>query len=169
LATEPETVTPSQIWRDMTPEQRTRAAELFWGDGESMAQQVEAIQAIARQMRFRPQSVLGLAPDKRIRHLASMTRLSEPVASRLLVVYHLNDQRAMLEAFLDRLGIPHEHGLIAEEEHETPTPARLQEAAEALRAAFPVADVRVYLRTLAAQDPDTWGSVLPVVSAWPSA
>jgi hypothetical protein len=33
-----------------------------------------------------------------------------------------------------------------------------------LLAAFPAADVRVYLRTLAAQDPETWGALGPLVS-----
>jgi hypothetical protein len=70
----------------------------------------------------------------------------------------------MLEAFLDKLGIDHEHGLIAEGAKAVPAAPALREAAAALLAAFPAADVRVYLRTLAAQDPETWGALGPLVS-----
>ena len=169
MPTAPEPVTPTQIWREMTPAQRLRAAELFWNDGESVPQQAEAVQVIAIKLHFRPQSLLKLAPEKLAHHLASQSRISESLASRLLVVYHLGAQRPMLEAFLDRLGIAHENGLIADASEHTPTAENLKAAAEALRDAFPVDDVRVYLRTLAAQDPDTWGGVLPIVSAWPAA
>jgi hypothetical protein len=70
----------------------------------------------------------------------------------------------MLEAFLDKLGIAHEDGLIAEGAKDAPDESTLREAATALLAAFPAADVRVYLLTLAAQDPATWGPLVPIVS-----
>ena len=47
---------------------------------------------------------------------------------------------------------------------DAPDESKLREAAAALLAAFPAADVRVYLLTLAAQDPATWGPLLPIVS-----
>ncbi|MCX6550605.1 MAG: hypothetical protein NTY02_06315 [Acidobacteria bacterium] len=168
MSMETEPVTPSQIWREMTTEQRTAAAQAFWTDGESVPQQVEAVQAIARQLHFRPQSVLKLPVERRTHHLAAIHKVSESLASRMLVVYHLETRRPLLEAFLDRLGIAHEHGLIAESAAHTPAPEKLREAANALRDAFPPADVRVYLRTLAAQDPETWGGLVGIVSEWPA-
>jgi hypothetical protein len=89
--------------------------------------------------------------------------VTESLASRALVVYHLATRRPMLEAFLDSLGIAHEDGLIAEGAKAAPDEARLRAAAAALLAAFPPADVRVYLLTLAAQDPETWGPLGPIV------
>ena len=156
-------MTPAHIWREMTAEQRLAAAGALWSDPDSVHQQVEAVQAIARQLHFRPQSVLKLAPEKRARHLAALRIVPESLASRALVVYHLAAQRPMLEAFLDALGIPHENGLIAEGAKDAPGESKLREAAAVLLAAFPAADVRIYLFTLAAQDPATWGPLGPIV------
>ena len=155
--------TPAHIWRGMTAEQRLAAALALWSDSDSTQQQVEAVHAIAQQMHFRPQSVLKLAPEKRARHLAALRTVPESMASRALVVYHLTTQRPMLESFLDSLGIAHENGLITEGEKDAPGEPRLREAAAALLAAFPAADVRIYLLTLAAQDPATWGPLGSIV------
>jgi hypothetical protein len=157
-------MTPAHIWREMTAEQRLSAAAALWSDGDSTPQQAEAVHAVARQLHFRPQSVVRLAPEKLARHLASLRTVSESLASRALVVYHLTTQRPMLEAFLDTLGIAHENGLIAEGAKAVPEGPALREAAASLLAAFPAADVRVYLQTLAAQDPETWGPLGPIVS-----
>jgi hypothetical protein len=159
-----EALTPAKIWREMTPDQRLIAAGALWADPDSAPQQFEAVQAIARQLRFRPQSVMRLDAGKRARHLASLRSVSEPLASRALVVYHLAAHRPMLEAFLDTLGIAHEQGLIADGARESPEPAALREAVGALLARFPVADVRVYLRTLAAQDDAAWGALVPLMA-----
>jgi len=155
-------MTAAHIWRDMTAEQRLAAAEALWADADSTHQQVEAVQAIASHLHFRPQSVLKLPLEKRVRHLASLRAVSESLASRALAVYHLTAKRAMLETFLNALGIAHEDGLIAEGAKAAPEPAALRAAAAALLAAFPPADVRVYFLTLAAQDPATWGPLQPL-------
>ena len=145
-------------------------AEPFWTDEDSVPQQVEAVQAIAGQLHFRPQSVVKLAPEKLARHLASVPRVSESLAGRLLVVYHLSAPAAHARGVPRRSSASRTRdGLIAETEAHTPEPAALQAAADTLRAQFPAGDVRLYLRTLAAQDPDTWGGLLPIVSAWPAA
>jgi len=155
-------MTPAHIWREMSVEQRLAAAVALWDDGDSAPQQAEAVHAIARQLRFRPQSVLRLPAEKRARHLASLRIVSESLASRALVVYHLTTKRPMLAAFLDALGIAHEDGLIAEGAKDVPDADRLREAAAALLAQFPPADVRTYFLTLAVQDPATWGALGPL-------
>jgi hypothetical protein len=157
-------MTPAHIWREMTAEQRLTAAAALWADADSVPQQAEAVQAVARQLRFRPQSVLKLSAEKRARHLAALRTVPESLASRALVVYHLASRRPMLEAFLDSLGIAHEDGLIAEGAKDAPGPEKLRDAAAALLASFPPADVRVYLLTLAVQDPATWAPLEPIVS-----
>jgi len=157
-------MTPAHIWREMTPEQRLAAAGALWSDADSLQQQAEAVQTIARQLRFRPQSVLKLPIEKRARHLAGLRTVPESLASRALVVYHLATKRPMLAAFLDRLGITHEDGLIAEGAKDAPDASKLREAAASLLKAFPPTDVRIYLLTLAAQDPDTWGALGAVAS-----
>jgi hypothetical protein len=139
----------------MPPEQRLKVSEAFWADGESESQQAEALAAIARQLKFRVQTVQKLPTDRKIRYLASVAGVSDAVSGRALVVYHLACQRPMLRALLDRLGIAHEDGLISEEMPPLDQ-ARLADAVAGIGAQFPAEDVRLYLGTLLAQDPDTW-------------
>jgi len=103
--------------------------------------------------------VISLPVDKKARHLIAVGAVSELVAARLLVAYHLAHQRPMMGAFLDALGIAHEEGLINEDEVEAPSDERLAQAAKAIAAAYPADDVALYLSTLIWQDPDTWGGL----------
>ncbi len=157
LATEDAPLTLARLWREMTPVQRTAAAQAFWLDDDSMAQQFETVTHLARLLHFRPQSVLSMPVVRKVRQMAGQAKLPDAVIARALVVYHLAAQRPMLVAFLDHLGIPHEDGLISDTMGEKPAPDRVTAAAKALLAAFPEADVRLYLRTLTVQDPETWG------------
>jgi hypothetical protein len=73
-------------------------------------------------------------------------------------VYHLAEQRPMMGAFLDALGIKHANGLI-EDEGVTPDPAKIKSAAQTLTGQFPPGAVSLYLNTLLSQDPGTWGAL----------
>jgi hypothetical protein len=147
----------------MTPEQRLAAAEAFWREGEEEGgvheQHVEAVLTIARRLNFRPKSVQALSIDRRAKQLAHLPDVSDAVATRALIAYHLAHQRPMMGAFLDALGIAHENGLIPTETVPAQDPAKLKAAAESLSAGFPPADVELYLKTLVTQDPDTWGGL----------
>jgi hypothetical protein len=155
------TLTPSRLWKKMTPEQRQRAARAFWEDEEAVNDQVQAAFLIAQQKKFRPKTVLGLDVDRKARHLASMMALPDAIAGRALIVYHLAEQRPMMGAFLDALGITHENGLI-QEENVAPDTAKIPPAAAHIAEAYPPDDVRLYLNTLLCQDPETWGSLRDV-------
>ena len=154
-----EEMRPAKLWRTMSSELRTAAATAFWEDENAALEQAEAIALIARQIKFRPRSVQGLPTDRRARYLAGLPQVSDLLAARLLVVYHLEYQRPMMGAFLDALGIAHVDGLIEDETPKTPTPEQLATAADTLAAAFPAADVGRYFWTLLWQDPDTWGAL----------
>ena len=80
----------------------------------------EAVLAIAQRIKFRVSSVLKMPREKKARHLLNLPVPSEVVAARLLVVYHLQQQRPMMAAFLDAIGVKHEDGLIADEELTAP-------------------------------------------------
>ena len=151
---------PSRLWRRMPVERRIDAADLFWNDEHSADQQLEAVASIASHMKFRPKSVLGLAPEKRAKYLATLPTMSDAIAARALVNYHLERQRPMMAAFLDLAGIAHEDGLITEENMPKPDAAKVQEAAKALREKYPAEDVSLYLATLVSQDPETWDSLI---------
>lgn len=147
---------PSRIWKRMPAERRIKAAEVFWADEQSTDQQVEAVAAIANHMKFRTKSVIALPLDRKAKYLATLPGISETVAARALVSYHLEHQRPMMAAFLDALGIAHEDGLINEENVPAPDAERIQTAAAALTERFPADDVSLYFNTLVSQDPETW-------------
>lgn len=155
--TEP-TLTPSRLWRTMTLEQRQRAARAFWQDEGAGDDQVQAALLIAQHKKFRPKTVVSLDLERKARHLASLVALPDLLAARALVIYHLAEQRPMMSAFLDALGIRHENGLI-EEEDVKPDPAKIGPAVTKLKEEFPVDEVRLYLDTLRSQDPETWGEL----------
>src|SRR5579862_2795481 len=100
-----DTLTPSRLWRQMTPVQRLAAANAFWVDEEAVDDQVQAAMLIAQQKRFRIKTVIGLDVDRKSRHLASLASLPDTIAARVLVLYHLAAQRPMMGRFLDALGI----------------------------------------------------------------
>ena len=147
----------------MPLDRRMAAAELFWNDEQSTDQQVEAIEAIASHMKFRTKSVLGLTAEKRAKYLATLPAISDAIAARALIDYHLARQRPMMAAFLDSIGIAHDEGLIKEEEVPKPDSAKLRSAASELSAKFPPDDVSLYLSTLVSQDPDTWGELVELL------
>jgi len=158
---------PSQLWKQLSQDRKLQAADAFWRDKNAVAEQMEAVGAIAARIKFRVKSVVALPVEKKTRHLLSLAGVSELVAARLLVAYHLAHQRPMMAAFLNHLGLAHEDGIIADDGVETPSAEALAGAAKALAGAFPAADVSVYLSTLVWQDPDTWGALadLPEVAA----
>ena len=157
---------PSRLWRRLPLDKRLDAASLFWEDEHSDEQQMEAVGAIATQMKFRPRSVIGLPPERRAKYLAQLPTVSDAIAARALVSYHRERQRPMMAAFLDSLGIAHENGLITEDAVAKPDAEKLKTAAEDLATKFDPSDVSVYLSTLVSQDPETWGGLadLPQVA-----
>ena len=74
MATEDAPLTLARVWREMTAAQKTAAAEAFWLDDESMAQQVEAVTHSRADLHFRPQSVLGMPVDRKVRQLRHAAR-----------------------------------------------------------------------------------------------
>jgi hypothetical protein len=151
---------PSKLWRRMPLERRIDAADLFWNDEHSADQQMEAVGSIATHMKFRPRSVLGLAPERRAKYLAQLPNVSDAIAARALVNYHLERQRPMMAAFLDLLGIAHENGLITEENIAKPDAEKVKAAARDLTGSYPADDVSLYLATLVSQDPETWEALI---------
>jgi hypothetical protein len=155
----PDIPRPSALWKRLPSERKLLAADAFWQDENAAAEQAEAVVMIAQRIKFRTRSVQTLPRDKKSRHLVNLGAVSEMVAARLLVAYHLHHQRAMMGAFLDALGIKHENGLIADEEMQPPSVDRLREAARAIGTTFPADDVALYLSTLMWQDPETWAGL----------
>jgi hypothetical protein len=143
----------------MPSELRTSAARAFWADEQAALEQAEAVALISRQIKFRPKSVISLPLDKKARHLAGLVQVSDLLAARLMIAYHLEHQRPMMGAFLDLLGIAHEDGLIKDEEPKKPEDATLDKAVTELSAKYAKDDVARYFWALLWQDPETWGGL----------
>jgi hypothetical protein len=150
---------PSQLWKQLSPDRRLQAAEAFWHDDNASLEHAEALATIAQRIKFRIKSVLSMPVEKKAKQLVALPSVSEMVAARLLVAYHLAYQRPMMAAFLDSLGIAHEEGMISQEDMQPPDAEKLKAAAKSLAAAYPAEDVTLYLTTLTWQDPDTWGGL----------
>jgi len=150
-----QSLTPSRLWRRLSADQRLQVAKAFWLDDEAANDQLQAILLISQQKKFRPKTVASLDEDRKARHLASLAALPDSVAARALIVYHLAEQRPMMGAFLDELGIKHEDGLIADEEVK-PDASKVGPAAAKIAGQFPPESVSLYLNTLLSQDPETW-------------
>jgi hypothetical protein len=159
VSTDPTIPRPSQLWKQLSAERKAQAADAFWRDDNAAMEQADAVASIAQRLKFRPKSAMSLPLDKKSRYLATMPNVSELVAARLLVAYHLDHQRPMMGAFLDALGMKHENGLIADEDVQPPEPEKLKAAAASIGQSFPAEDVALYLSTLLWQDPDTWSGL----------
>ncbi len=162
--TQPEPITrASQLWKQMTDSQRARAAEAFWKEGQAGAEHAEVVGLLSRRLNFRVKSVLALPLERKVKYTAGLAGVSDGVAGRLLIAYHLAHQRPMMAQFLDALAIPHEDGLIDDEVQPTVDAEKVPAAARSLFADHPVEDVRLYLATLLLQDPGTWGVLATAV------
>lgn len=154
-----EEMRPSRLWRTLPTDVRVSAANAFWSDEQAALEQAEAVALISGHLKFRPKSVLALPTEKKARHLAGLARISDLLAARLLVSYHLTHQRPMMGAFLDSLGIAHEDGLIKDESPTAPDAATLDSAVKTLSQTYPKADVARYFWALLWQDGETWGGL----------
>jgi hypothetical protein len=158
------TPTPSRLWKLMTTEQRLRAATALWRNDGATNDQMQAALLIAKQKNFRPKTVIALDGDRKARYLATVPDLPEALAASVLIIYHMADQRPMMGAFLDALGIAHENGMI-QDDAVIPDPTKLAAAVAAIVEAFPPHDVSLYLNTLLCQDPATWGALRGALGA----
>ena len=154
--------TPSRLWKQMTLEQRLQAARAFWQDEQASDDQLQAVLLIAQQKKFRPKSVVSLDDERKARHFAGLASLPDGLAARALILYHLAEQRPMMSAFLDALGITHENGLI-QDDLTAPDLEKLGPAVTQIARDYPPESVSLYLNTLLSQDSNTWGALGPLL------
>ncbi len=148
--------TAQRLWKSLSPEERLAAATHFWT--EPPADVVgAALGVLVRARHMRPQAARSLAPEAQARILATVFEPGETLAAALLVSLHLGHRRPLLAAFLDALGLPHQDGVLQQEETEPP-PLREEEARKAASTlgGFPRPQVATYFNTLWLQDPERW-------------
>jgi hypothetical protein len=163
----PEELTPTRLWSELDADTRRLAAQsIYRGDWDDPSSRREADQAIAEAIHFRPVAVRKLPAEKRVDYLLRAVRPDDSLARSLLLALHLGGRRRVLQAFLDALEIPHEGGMIDPDfDLEPPEPARLEQAVRVLRDGFPADQVDVYLATLVAMEPETWGGLAELAPA----
>jgi hypothetical protein len=156
--------TATRLWKTLAKEDRLLAAASFWRDTPAELAG-SALGAVVRARKLRPQVARTLSDEQRTQALAGVLEPGETVAASLLVALHLAARRPLLGAFLDALGLPHEDGVLKEEEGSQPVPdvKSLQAAAVQLKAAFAPNEVATYLNTLWLQDPERWAGLERVI------
>jgi hypothetical protein len=159
--------TAGRIWKHLTREERLVAATAFWHEPPE-AMIGTALAGIIKARHLRPQVARSMSEPARAEALASVLEPGETLASSLIVALHLAARRRILAAFLDALGLPHEDGLLKEDESVTPPPLsedKAKTAVAALVGTFDKHEVETYLNTLWLQDPERW-AVLEKSGEW---
>ncbi len=123
---------------------------------------------LAKDLKFRPQSVRKLSSDKVIPRLV---RLAENVPENLLFQYifhlHMSDRRPLLVSFLEGAGIPHEDGVLdLPEDYDGPDAAKVEQAARDL-VSTEGHEAVVYLATLKVADREFWSALDAVLDEQP--
>lgn len=151
--------TATRLWKHLPHDERLAAASAFFGETPAELAGI-ALGALAKARHMRPQAARKLPPAAQARILASVLDPGEPLAQGLLVALHLGERRALLAAFLDALGLPHEGGLLKAEADQAP-PVSEDAARKAIAAlsSFPPDQVRTYVNTLWLQDPERWAAL----------
>jgi len=162
-----ERLTPIEVWAALDPETRgLAAAAVYGGSGADPGAAAEADVAIARAARFRLVAVRRLPMEKRRDYLVRLVRPDDSLAATLLRAFHLIHRSALLGAFLDELGIPHEDGAIDPDfdlDANRPDAKRLLAATTALDSRFPAEQVELYAMSLLAMDREAWSPLQEVL------
>ena len=155
-------LTPARLWSALDAPVRRLAVRAMYADEPDL--RVQADQALAEALRFRPAGVRKLPVDKRVDYFVRRVRPDNTLASTLLTTLHFAHRRALLGAFLDALEVPNDDGLIPpDHEPEPVATARLAPAVDTLHGRFDAPDVDLYLASLLALDPETWGGLKPLL------
>lgn len=151
--------TASRLWKGLPREERLLAAGAFFRE-PSQELYGSALGAMVKARHMRPQAARSLDPEAQGRILGTVLDPGEALAQGLLVSLHVGERRALLSAFLDALGLPHEDGILTEEADSVPAASKeaIEGAVKAL-SSFPPDQVKTYLNTLWLQDPQRWAAL----------
>lgn len=147
----------TRLWKKLNREERLAAARHFFEQppAELLGQ---ALALVVKSRHVRPQVARSMAPEDQARAVASVNDPGEAVAGGLVVALHLAERRELLKTFLDAAGLPHEDGLLKDDDagDEPLAEEAGRKGVQALGRAFPREQVEVYLNALWLQDPERW-------------
>jgi len=157
--------TYTDLWKQLSPDERLQAAESFFTSDSIRAQQLNTLQLMAKRYNFRMKSMQGLPAMRKAKMLIEYPSIPPEVLMAVVAAFHLSHRKELLVSFLDAAGIPHKDGLLSEEaEKNAPSADAIKGAVDAIKANFPEHEVNVYLNTLYLQDPEYWKELKPFVS-----
>jgi hypothetical protein len=164
LAQSPGGVTLTALWRALTPAEREEALQTLVEDKESRPHLLQFVASLPRFRAFRPQAIKKLTDKELVSAIAASTQLTQDMIRSSLISLHLPARAGMLGAFMDTLGIAHEGGLIKDGVTVSlPGKDKLEAAITGLAKEFPPREVTIYLLSLLAMDPETWGALAAVL------
>jgi hypothetical protein len=99
-----------------------------------------------------------MSPDKKADLLASRIGVGEfdQFLEVALMQYHTHHATAVMSAFLDRWGVPHENGSIEAEEYKVPDAETVRAAVREFEGQYDKRDVALYLATAGLLMADEW-------------
>ncbi len=148
--------TATRLWKRLGREDRMAAARHFFAQPPPELFG-SAVAALVKARHLRPQVARSLPAEEQARALAAVSDVGESLAGGLVVALHLGERREILKTFLDAAGLPHEDGLLKEDDDGALlTEAQGRAGVAALLRAFPREQVDVYLNALWLQDPERW-------------
>lgn len=150
---------PYAVWDLMNEDEQEAAAAALWTGADRAARGAIEL-ALAQEMKFRPQSVRKLPPDRIVPRLVRKAPdLPDTVLFQFLFHLHMEERRPLLVEFLDAAGLPHEEGVLElPEEYEGPDGEAVAKAAADMVAAHGH-EALVYLATLKVADEEFWSGL----------
>ena len=151
---------PRELWSALNPAEAKDACASFAAHADEDEKEFAAT-LIAKEIRFRPKTVRRLdekAFAERMQRLMRRPRmhgLYKPVLRLWLLQHH----RGMLKAFVEQLGVPHDDGLVAAEEVDSPRFEAVVKGLEELESRFPLRLAAIYLSHLCLFGDPFWAPV----------
>jgi hypothetical protein len=162
LAADPSSTTVRKLWKALSADERTSAISAAMTDDPEGWVKNATRAAVAKALRFRPQTVSIWPKPKLVAEAARLPIDDVQLLSAYVVDLHLGYRRPMMGAFLDQLGITNDDGRIDSEKIEVPEQdaARVAAAADAIVATYPPDEVTTYFLTLLLQAAAVWGGLV---------
>ncbi len=161
MAADPDSTTVRKLWKALSADERTLGISSSLADDESGWVKNGTRAAVAKALKFRPQTVAQMPRAKLVSEAARLPIDEIQLLSAYIVDLHLGSRRPMMKQFLDALKIPNDDGRIDADNVTVPEqdPAALERAADAIAAAYPIDEVVTYFLTLLLQDSSIWGGL----------
>ena len=103
---------PLAVWDLMTEDEKKTAAAALWVNADRESRMAVEMM-VAKEMKFRPQSVRKLSAEQVAPRLARLAaEMPETAFFQFLFHFHMAEGRELMVEYLDAVGLPHEDGVL---------------------------------------------------------